>query len=192
MSATTPGEIFAVDFATLAREIAMDIFPVADILELHKIGDEEWSAIQKHPTFVKMLQQMLQDWNAAEATPARIKAKASTGLETTIEVFIRDISNPDIPLGQRVEAGKFLAKLGEIGERAGADSEKFSIVLNIAEVGGANFLASLGTTEGMAAFLASVFMLRMSIQGAGGGRPRTVEVPGRVQTVDGPKVMLGT
>ena len=80
-----------------------------------------------------MLQQMLQDWNAAEATPARIKAKASTGLETTIEVFIRDISNPDIPLGQRVEAGKFLAKLGEIGERAGADAEKFSIVLNIGE-----------------------------------------------------------
>ena len=48
---TTEAEIFAVDFAALAREIAMDIFPLAQILELHQLTDEEWLRISGNVRF---------------------------------------------------------------------------------------------------------------------------------------------
>ena len=48
---TEPAEVFAVDFAALAREIAMDIFPVETILSLHQLGDEEWAPHPEKPAF---------------------------------------------------------------------------------------------------------------------------------------------
>jgi hypothetical protein len=110
----TPSEIFAVDLAALAREIACDIFPLEDILSLHRLSDEQWMAIQQNATFSSMLVDMVRDWQSATNTRDRIKIKAQTGLEATLEIYVRDISDPSIPLIQRVEAGKFLARLGEM------------------------------------------------------------------------------
>jgi hypothetical protein len=115
-----PNEIFAVDLAALAREIAMDIFEVEQILELHKLSSEEWAKIQENPRFKAMLEQMVVDWAAASNTRERVRIKAATGLESKLEEYIHDISDPEIPLSQRVEAGKFLARLGELdGQLAG-------------------------------------------------------------------------
>lgn len=113
-----PETIFAVDFATLAREIAQDIFSVDQIVALHRLEDHEWQQIQAHPRFMSMLAEMQRDWNSAANTRERVRIKAATGLETTLEVFINEINNAQVPLAQRVEAGKFLARLGELGEHA--------------------------------------------------------------------------
>ena len=58
MTTDTPAELFAIDFATLAREIAMDIFPLGQILELHKLEPDEWMKIRDHPTFQAMFSAM--------------------------------------------------------------------------------------------------------------------------------------
>lgn len=127
-------EIFAVDFAALAREIAMDIMPLGDILNLHQLGDEQWQTIQENPKFQQMLGELIGEWNATKSTKDRVKIKAATGLESILEVYIRDINDPAIPLAQRVEAGKFLARLGELDGNpnilAGGGGG-FSITLNI-------------------------------------------------------------
>jgi len=129
-----PETTFAVDFAALAREIACDIFPLADILKLHQLDDETWTRISQHPRFVAMLRQMTAEWNSASNTRERVSMKAATGLESMLEVYIRDINDPSIPLNQRVEAGKFLAKLGELDTQVGGDtSGRFTIQLNIGE-----------------------------------------------------------
>ena len=49
-----PVEVFAIEFAQLAREIAMDIFPLNQILEIHKLDMDEWMKIREHPTFQSM------------------------------------------------------------------------------------------------------------------------------------------
>ena len=138
MTTNTPAEIFAVDFAQLAREIAMDIFPLGQILALHQLSGDEWMRIRDHPTFQQMFGQMLIDWNSATSTAARVKIKAATGLESQLETYIREIGDESIPLVQRVEAGKFLARLGELdGNRdlMGVNGgDKFQITLNIGEV----------------------------------------------------------
>ena len=129
---TTEAEIFAVDFAALAREIAMDIFPLTQILELHRLSDEEWQRISGNQRFQTMLEQMIREWNSAANTRERVRIKAATGLESVLETYIREIVDESIPLTQRVEAGKFLARLGELdGALVGELGERFSITLNI-------------------------------------------------------------
>lgn len=134
-TATEPAELFAIDFAMLAREIAMDIFPLADILKLHQLTDDEWLRISEHPKFQEMVTSMTREWNAALNTKERIKVKAQTALEAQLEIYVHDIADPQIPLAQRVEAGKFLARLGEMdGVRAGDGAGQFVISLNIGDV----------------------------------------------------------
>jgi hypothetical protein len=111
---SSPTEVFMVDFATLAREIAMDIFPVEQIIELHRLTDEEWTRLQSHPKFIEMVRTLSAEWGSAVNTRERVKVKAATGLESKLEVYIRSIDDEQIPLAQRVEAGKFLARLGEL------------------------------------------------------------------------------
>lgn len=128
-----PGELFAVEFAALAREVAMDIFPLEQILELHRLSFDDWAKIQANPKFADMVHSMATDWAAATNTAERVRIKAATGLESTLEIYIRAILDDSIPLIQRVEAGKFLARLGELdGQRGGgAAGEAFKITLNI-------------------------------------------------------------
>lgn len=132
-----PEEVFAVDLAMLAREIAMDLFDVGQILELHRLTDEEWRRIQETPKFQQMLAEMIAEWNSAASTRDRVRLKAATGLESVLEVYIRNIGDETIPLAQRTEAGKFLARLGELdGSQAGMSGGggQLLIQLNIGDV----------------------------------------------------------
>lgn len=137
---TTPGkgitgDIFAIELAALAREIAMDILPIDQILQLHKMSDEEWQQIQENPRFKSMLADMVREWNATTSTRDRVRAKASTGLESVLETYIRAIADDSVSLAQRVEAGKFLARLGELdGQKeilSGGGVGGFSISINL-------------------------------------------------------------
>jgi hypothetical protein len=128
---TAPAEVFAVDFATLAREIAMDIFPVEQVVALHQLEDDEWRRIQQHPRFISMLSSMQAEWSSASNTRERVRIKAQTGLESMLEIYIRDINDPNIPLAQRVEAGKFLARLGELDQARNPGLEGGGVTINI-------------------------------------------------------------
>lgn len=126
-----PAEIFAVDLAALAREIACDMFPLEDILQLHRLSDEQWVQIQDNAQFKRMLDEMVRDWQSATNTRDRMKMKAATGLESTLEIYIRDIADTSIPLAQRVEAGKFLARLGELDGNIAAVGAGAGVTINI-------------------------------------------------------------
>jgi hypothetical protein len=131
------GELFAVEFAALAREIAMDIFPIDQILELHRLSEEEWARIQDNQKFRQILGDMTREWNATATTGERVRTKAATGLESTLEVYIRAITDDNIPLAQRVEAGKFLARLGELdGSKGTIGIGGSGVTININTGGG--------------------------------------------------------
>lgn len=129
----TINEVFAVDFALLAREIAMDIFPLEDIIRLHQLSDVEWTRLSENRKFQEMIASMAREWEGALNTRERIKVKAQTALEAQLEIYVRDIADPSIPLAQRVEAGKFLARLGEMDGGKGDGSGQFVISLNIGD-----------------------------------------------------------
>ncbi len=124
-------EHLAVNLAALAREIAMDIFPTKTIIELHRLSDEEWAKIQANRQFQDMLASMTLEWNSAANTKERVKVKAATGLEMHLESLVMAIADDSVPLIQRVEAGKFLARLGELDGSGAAMGSGFHITLNI-------------------------------------------------------------
>jgi hypothetical protein len=138
MAATSkPSQILAINFAALAREIAMDILPLQQILELHRLTDEEWAKIQANKNFQATVAQLVQEWNSAANVRERVKVKAATGLESNLEQYVLEISDTSIPLIQRVEAGKFLARLGELDglrDNSGGGGDAFHITLNIGEL----------------------------------------------------------
>jgi len=128
-------ELFAVNFAALAREIAMDVLPLDQILRLHELSDDDWVKVQQNPSFQAMLADLVKSWNSAGNTRERVKIKAASALEAQLEVYVADISDLSIPLAQRVEAGKFLARLGELDGNLGtAPGQAFAITLNIGAV----------------------------------------------------------
>lgn len=133
-----PSTVFAVDFATLAREIAQDIFSVEQVVALHRLSDDEWAAIQAHPKFISMLHNMQIEWNSAANTRERVRVKAQTGLESQLEVFVNEINNAQVPLSQRVDAGRFLARLGELDGQTSAGSGLAGSGVTINIITGAN------------------------------------------------------
>lgn len=122
-----------VNLAKLAREIAIDMLPIEDVLRLNQIEDADWERIQQDPRFDKMLGQMITDWNAASNVRQRVALKAATGFESFLEHLIHEGHNPNCPLSQKVELGKLLARLGELeAERSGfASGQQFGIYINI-------------------------------------------------------------
>ena len=136
MTTASPSEVFAVDFAQLAREVAMDIFPLDDVLKLHQLTLDDWLQISENPRFKQMVEQMVREWSAAANTRERVRIKAATGLESQLEGMIGALSDETIPYTQRVEGAKFLARIGEIegSMHEGAGGAPFSISINIGQL----------------------------------------------------------
>lgn len=119
------------DLSRLARDIAMDILAVEDILTMHEIDQASWEEIAGSPAFEAMLRDMRAEWLAADNTRQRVKIKAQTGVESVLETILEEITNGQIPLAQRVEALKTLVKLGELGETANAGSGGERVIIEI-------------------------------------------------------------
>lgn len=125
-----------VNLAALARELATDILPIHQIMERNKITPEVWERVERDPNFQRMLHDYINEWNAAGNSRTRIKAKALSAIEMTMESIalgVLDISNP---LTQRVDAIRQLARLGELEgkqELGGGGSDRVNITINIGQ-----------------------------------------------------------
>lgn len=136
MNAPSPQIVQAVNLSKLARDVAMDIFPLDHIKATHQLSDEHWNEIFRDPHFVKMLGEMILDWRSASGTRERVKIKAQTAVEAALETFFVDMNDRDLPLVQRVDALKMVAKLGDLGEKdlvaaGGSGSVSISISLGV-------------------------------------------------------------
>src|SRR6185436_1869714 len=122
----------ALNLAKLAREIAMDVVDLQDILALHKVDDAAWAQIQADSRWQAQLASMAQDWNSAGNAKERVKVKAQTGMEMLLETYIRDAGDASHPLAQRVEAGKLICRLGELLEaKTGGGGGQVLVQINI-------------------------------------------------------------
>jgi hypothetical protein len=125
----------AVDLAALARDIAIEYLGLPAILRAHEISDEQWELIARNPEFQAMAAQMRREWQAAGNARERVKMKASTAVEMLMPTIIESIVDPNVPLAQKNEAYKTLAKLGELGETQAerTPGERFSVTINLGE-----------------------------------------------------------
>lgn len=122
-------------FLKLAREIAMAVNPVEEILEAHKVTARAWSRIQRNPTFLRLLETETATWNSALNTNDRTKLKAAAILEQWLpEAYARMHDNSE-NLTAKTEVAKLVARVAGIGATGanveGGVGEKFTVTINM-------------------------------------------------------------
>lgn len=122
-----------VTFLKLAREIAMDIRPLPDVLDTHGITEDRWSEIKENPNFQTLLRSEVESWQSATNSAERVKLKSLYFVEEALPEFFARAHDRREPLNSKVEVLKTVAKLAGVGgpvETAGA-GEKLMVTINL-------------------------------------------------------------
>lgn len=117
----------------LAREIAMDIQPVEDILKRLDVSDDQWEEIQQNPRFKSYLRGAVEEWQSATNTAERVKLKSMSFVEEALPEFYARAHDPKEPLSAKIEVLKTVAKFAGVGGQVdGAVSgEKLTVTINL-------------------------------------------------------------
>lgn len=129
-------ELTQFDLTRLAREISMSINELETILGHFGLSETQFEQIKQNEFFQRTLENYITEWNSATNTPTRIKIEAAAMFEQAMPMLYRRMSNEQENLNQVVEAGKLIARVAGIGEKAEAGlatGEKFSIVINLGD-----------------------------------------------------------
>jgi hypothetical protein len=117
----------------LAREIAMDIQSIEDILKHHQVTDSQWEEIQQNPRFNSYLRGAVEEWQSATNTAERVKLKSMAFVEEALPEFFARAHDPKEPLAAKTEVLKTIAKFAGVGGSVdGALSgEKMIVTINL-------------------------------------------------------------
>lgn len=121
-------------YVQLAREIAMDIHPLHEILKNHGVSDSDWQIISETAQFNSYLRTYIQEWNSATSTEHRVKLKALSFVEEALPEMFAQCHKPNEPLPGKVKAFEVVSKIAGLGAAAAAATaagEKFSITINM-------------------------------------------------------------
>ena len=119
----------------LAREIAMEIRPLEEILVSLKVSPDDWAAIGEHPAFQARLATAVSEWSSAINTAERVKLKSLAFVEEALPEFFARAHDPREGLAAKIEVLKAVAKFAGIGgtaDFAGA-GERVTVTINLGE-----------------------------------------------------------
>lgn len=122
-----------VDMLRLAREIAMDVRPIEQILEIMEISEERFDEIRSIPRFQSYLKAALEDWNSATNTAERVKIKSMAFVEEILPEFYARAHDPRESLLHKVEVLKTVSRFAGLGgpvQTAGS-GEKMTVTINL-------------------------------------------------------------
>ena len=119
----------------LARELAMGIYEVEDILTRYGISWDEFERIQGMGRFQKLLETTTVEWGSTLNTRERIKVKALAGVEDGLAGLFMSAKDTRETLASRVEAYKLARVLAGIGEKDPNEiaPEKFTLTINVGD-----------------------------------------------------------
>lgn len=123
----------------LAREIAIDHYPLDDILKKRNISYDAWAFIKTIPRFSQYLAQETAAWESAKNTPQRIKLKSAAIVELFLVEAHSLLHDSKHGLNHRVTLLTQVMKLAGLGddsksvsaESTGPTGDKVNITINI-------------------------------------------------------------
>jgi hypothetical protein len=115
----------------IAREIAMGIRSVPQILETHRVADGDWETMSTHPIFQTYLRQSVEEWHSATNTPERVKLKSMAFIEEALPEFFARAHDPKEPLAAKTEVLKTVAKFAGVGGTVDGTIAGERMVVNI-------------------------------------------------------------
>lgn len=115
MNAVTPFDLGKdINIIKLAREIAIDHYPVNDILARYNITEDIWDQLQEWPRFVELVEIERQNWNSATNTNARIRLKSATLIEEWMEEGYKLLHATGETFNSKIELLKLLGKFSQL------------------------------------------------------------------------------
>lgn len=117
----------------LAREIAMDMRTVEEVLKVHQVTAAEWEHISKSEMFQNYLRQCVEEWNSAVNTAERVKLKSMAFVEEALPEFFARAHDPEETLNSKVEVLKTVARFAGVGGSVDGAlaGEKLSVTINL-------------------------------------------------------------
>jgi hypothetical protein len=127
-------ELDEVDLSRLAREIARQLKPLELILEHLQISPPQWEKIQSNPIFTTRLGEEAAIWSTStrQSIRERVSVKAAVMVEELLIEAVGIVQDGEIPGAARIQALQFLAKMGDLGEKADvSDDGSGRVTINI-------------------------------------------------------------
>jgi hypothetical protein len=119
----------------LAREIAMGIKDIPDILFDNGLIQREFEAIQRLPHFNKMLASEIAAWASATNTQERVKLKAGAMIEEYLPELYARLNDREEPLMGKIKAMELVTKMAGFGERdlpaLGSPGDRVQVIINL-------------------------------------------------------------
>lgn len=129
---TTISDADEVTLLSLAREIAMDIRDIDEILKSHEISRNDFETIAKLPRFQALLAEAAQSWSAAENVEKRLKLKMSCMLEESLPELFARLHEAGGLTPAKVKLVEVLMRGAGVGVTdVGNGAEKVSITINM-------------------------------------------------------------
>lgn len=123
-----------INIVKLAREIAMDLRELPQILEHHCITRADFERLKRNPYFIKVLQGETEAWQSATNTGERVKLKAAAMAEEWLPELYKRIINPKEDLLKVVKGGELVVKMAGLNAEDGKNgnaSDKVVITINM-------------------------------------------------------------
>lgn len=130
-----PKDLDQAKLAKLAREVAMDIKEIGDIIRVYGLDLNQYEFVKEIPFYKNALEVEMLAWNSSLSAPERVKLQAAAILEESLPALGMRMSKPGENLTGVVEAAKLFAKIGGLDlqekQGGGAPGERFNININI-------------------------------------------------------------
>lgn len=119
----------------LAREIAMGIKDLPDILFDCGLIQMEWERIQELPHFQKILSSEIAAWGSAENVQERVKLKAGAMMEEYLPELYARLNDRGEPLMAKIKAVELMSKVAGFGgtdiPAAGSPGDRVQVIINL-------------------------------------------------------------
>jgi hypothetical protein len=136
MAETTPkiGSFNDLIMLKLARDLAMDMRPLDEILVSHGVSQGEWEQIYALSVFQNYLRQAVSEWNSATNTAERVKLKSLAFVEEALPEFFARAHDPKETLNSKVEVLKTVARFAGVGNSSvdgSLSGERLVVTINL-------------------------------------------------------------
>lgn len=118
----------------LAVEVAVQIRPVAEILQNYNLSRKDLVLKLKDPMFRGMVKQAKSIWSSDLSIKERIRLKSQVLVEDSLLEIFSVIHNVDMAVPAKLDAFKQLARVAEVDtpERSkGGDGSRFTVSINL-------------------------------------------------------------
>ena len=132
-AAVTSTPLTAAVLSSLAREIAIGLRDLDDILAAHKISPADYESLKNNDFFTKVIDTARIEWNSAINTANRVQLEAAfTSEQLLAPIYARAVSGAE-PLNHVVDFLKWLAEVGGLKKdpAKGQAGERFQITINL-------------------------------------------------------------